>query len=127
MVRKELFESLLWSALYELESDSSKHSVLFNKICKYLKYECNFDKIDIYTDFFPKESKEKYHKLQWMFRNCFESSAGSELFMQNGKFNYEFNNCGQIGKGGFGNVYKVESILDDKYYAVKKVVLRGIL
>jgi len=41
-------------------------------------------------------------------------------------YNTEYDQIEVIGKGGFGRVYKVVSLVDRQSYAVKKVVMRGI-
>ncbi len=42
------------------------------------------------------------------------------------RFLKDFEEIKFIGKGGFGSVYKVKNKLDDRYYAVKKIIFEGI-
>jgi serine/threonine protein kinase len=36
-----------------------------------------------------------------------------------------FEEISQIGRGGFGYVFRVQNKIDDEYYAVKKILLSG--
>jgi hypothetical protein len=42
------------------------------------------------------------------------------------RFLKDFEEIKFIGKGGFGSVYKAKNKLDDRYYAVKKIIFEGI-
>jgi len=44
-----------------------------------------------------------------------------DKYLETGRFEQYFENMSFIGKGAFGNVFKVRHILDKREYAVKKV------
>ncbi|XP_072013882.1 eukaryotic translation initiation factor 2-alpha kinase 1-like isoform X2 [Amphiura filiformis] len=46
------------------------------------------------------------------------------LKSQNSRYKTEFREIDKIGKGGFGSVYKVKNKLDQREYAVKKILLK---
>lgn len=52
-----------------------------------------------------------------------EEAAAIQRFLENGRFKNKFQSLGELGKGGFGTVYKVRYLLDNNIYAIKKVKL----
>jgi serine/threonine protein kinase len=48
------------------------------------------------------------------------------IFMQNGRIENEFDeNDKPIGMGGYGVVFKAMNKIDRKYYAIKKIKIKG--
>ncbi|KAL4511612.1 hypothetical protein ABPG72_012457 [Tetrahymena utriculariae] len=44
-------------------------------------------------------------------------------YLDNGKFNKFFRVIDELGRGGFGRVYKVQSLVEEKIYAIKKIAV----
>ncbi|KAL4471386.1 hypothetical protein ABPG74_008279 [Tetrahymena malaccensis] len=44
-------------------------------------------------------------------------------YLDNGKFNKFFKVIDELGRGGFGRVYKVQSMVEEKIYAIKKIAV----
>lgn len=118
---KDFFESLLWTALYQLEKDKVKHLKLFGdfRLAMYLAVgERDKGHIDV--------EPETFNRLESLYKNVFLSSQEEECFFQNGRYENEFYNQSLIGAGTFGRVYKVTHKLDGHNYAVKKQIIDGI-
>lgn len=49
----------------------------------------------------------------------------SNVFTLEKRFESEFENCGEIGQGGFSKVYKVKHRLDETFYAIKALSIKS--
>lgn len=49
----------------------------------------------------------------------------SNVFTLEKRFESEFENCGEIGQGGFSKVYKVKHRLDETFYAIKALTIKN--
>lgn len=47
--------------------------------------------------------------------------------LENGRFNRFFHENKIIGQGGFGKVYEAVNLLENKKYAIKKLVMKGMV
>ncbi|XP_071832965.1 eIF-2-alpha kinase GCN2-like isoform X2 [Apostichopus japonicus] len=56
-------------------------------------------------------------------REVAEEETSEVRVLDNSRLNMEFEVLGNIGKGGFGNVFRVRNRLDGNAYAIKRIVL----
>jgi alpha-tubulin suppressor-like RCC1 family protein len=54
-----------------------------------------------------------------------EKSVENLKFAPNGRYEYDFEEIEAIGEGTFGSVFKVRNRLDEQFYAMKKINLKG--
>jgi serine/threonine protein kinase len=45
--------------------------------------------------------------------------------MKYSRYESDFDEIQKLGKGGFGQVYKVRNKLDGNFYAIKKIIIRN--
>jgi hypothetical protein len=110
-VRKEYLESLLWALSKEIEVKNKNFLDNFEDFIKFTNEKFNLD---------VKYTGVDYKALSDSYGNTFDNSVDGEIFMQNGRYENEFVDEGEIGFGGFGAVHKVRSKFDDYTYAVKR-------
>ncbi len=61
-----------------------------------------------------------------MTDNASKKDPFEGIFVQNGRNEYEFEEMEiPIGRGAFGIVFKSMNKIDDKYYAIKKIKIKG--
>lgn len=125
-VDKVFFESLLWSALYQLEKVKDKHGKLFKKFRADM-YEEVGDFHSGYVDVDDYESFENdTSRLASLYKNVFVASQEEKCFLQNARFENEFDDQSIIGRGTFGTVFKVTHKIDGQNYAIKRQITTGI-
>jgi hypothetical protein len=110
-VRKEYLESLLWALSREIEVKNKNFLDNFKDLIKFTNQKFDLDVVNSGVD---------YKALSDSYGNTFDNSIGGEIFMQNGRYQNEFVDEGEIGFGGFGAVHKVRSKFDHYTYAVKR-------
>lgn len=47
--------------------------------------------------------------------------------LENGRFGKSYYQSKLIGQGGFGRVYEALNLLENKKYAIKKLVIKGMV
>ncbi|CDW72224.1 protein kinase domain containing protein [Stylonychia lemnae] len=73
----------------------------------------SFQKIQSQSSFKALPSIQHYEQTQALISK----------FLENGRFKRQFVTMDELGRGGFGVVYKVKYALDDNIYAIKKIKL----
>ncbi|EAR94510.3 Serine/Threonine kinase domain protein (macronuclear) [Tetrahymena thermophila SB210] len=77
-------------------------------------------------------SYEKEQQLALYMKSPFEvetrisplyEQSHIKQYLDNGKFNKFFRVIDELGRGGFGRVYKVQSMVEEKIYAIKKIAV----
>jgi hypothetical protein len=113
MSANKYFDSLLWSAFQQINKNIGERS----------EVEREFEKF--FTKFYTKENKDNtLNQLSHSYRNTFEATNQGIIFIQNGKFDHEFE-CGFdkdtefLGRGAVGKVYRATHKFDNQKYAVK--------
>lgn len=123
----ELIESLLLTVTVQIESNVEKQKSLFINLMKCITRHCN--------DFCYNEQRllnnmEKYKQLGEEYRKCHinhNNSFGDQIFVQNERYRNDFEEIAELGSGSFGSVCKVRNRNENELYAIKKIVLHGIL
>jgi hypothetical protein len=110
-VRNDYLKSLLWAVAREIKVENKNFLDNFEDLIKFTNEKFNLNLENNGSDF---------KALSDSYGNTFDNSIGGEIFMQNGRYENEFFDEGEIGFGGSGAVYKVRSKFDDYTYAVKR-------
>jgi hypothetical protein len=111
--------SLLWAISSVNDNNFDKCASNYEVLSECLKEHLPFLVIDA-----KNIEKDKLIKLSDLYKNVFNDSLEGKLFLQNGRFKYEFDITNEddslIGEGGFSSVYKGKHNLDYREYAIKK-------
>jgi hypothetical protein len=114
--------SLLWAISSVNDNNFDKCASNYEVLSECLKEHLTFIEIDA-----KNIEKDKLIKLSDLYKNVFNNSLEGKLFLQNGRFKYEFDITDEddalIGEGGFSCVYKGKHNLDYREYAIKKQLL----
>jgi hypothetical protein len=109
-------KSLLWAISIAIENCKEENEPEYKVLKDFLK-----DKKPL--DFNNSENQtDEFKKLNDIYYNDFIKSFEGEIFLQNGRYKFEFNienDDKSIAKGGFSSVYKAMHKLDKRFYAIK--------
>jgi hypothetical protein len=118
----EFFEALLWTALKQIYKNEESLKNLFNETRIKI-----YDENDrSYYEYIENSDFDNYNRLSYLFKNTFNNSKESKVFLQNHRYANEFDEELILGRGTFGIVYKVKNKIDCQHYAVKKQIIDGM-
>ncbi|XP_072046144.1 eukaryotic translation initiation factor 2-alpha kinase 1-like [Amphiura filiformis] len=69
-------------------------------------------------------SNERSHAIDHLSPKTPDIGIGVLLTGQNARYKTDFEEIEKLAKGGYGSVYKAKNILDQREYAVKKILLK---
>nr|XP_033792923.1 interferon-induced, double-stranded RNA-activated protein kinase [Geotrypetes seraphini] len=116
---------------------SDSCSTTNNTAINYLAVEDGIQNIKLdgvsYSEEPPSDTNHKNDKVKTKMRKekvlapnfSGKSNENKEVYSVDKSFNKDFEHISQLGKGGFGHVYKAKKKIDQVYYAVKKIKLHN--